>query len=183
MWIGTLFPRGVEAQASREIPIKAAYLVNFAKYIDWPDSAFADATSPIIIGILGTDSFGVLLDKLIENKVVKDREFLIKRFPTLDALDYCHILFIGEEKIAMDSSANTQNPIRWDSAEIKNLMEKLEKPMLLVGDFNGFAEMGGHIEFKKSGNNIKFIFNLKTARQAGLDVRSSILRVAAEVKE
>ena len=63
-----------------EYVVKAGFLYNFAKYVDWPEGAFEKADTPIAIGIVGKDPFGEALEKTLKNKTVKDRPFTILRF-------------------------------------------------------------------------------------------------------
>src|ERR1700719_3686453 len=63
----------------REYDLKAAFLFNFTHFVEWPSEAFADADSPIVIGILGDDPFGPVLDKIVEGETIKNRKLVIKR--------------------------------------------------------------------------------------------------------
>ena len=77
---GTVFaPREARAEMPLEYQVKMAYLYNFAKFIQWPDSTFADSTSPIVIALLGKDPFGSLLDRAVEKRRAQGRSMQIKR--------------------------------------------------------------------------------------------------------
>src|SRR5881394_4001181 len=84
-----------DSSASSEYLIKAGFIYNFARLVEWPATAFAQPDSPIVIGIVGTDPFGPIIDKVLEGKKVNGHSFLIKRLkPTADVKE-CHILFVG----------------------------------------------------------------------------------------
>src|SRR2546423_14238921 len=68
-----------DAPDSSEYLIKAGFIYNFAKFVEWPSAAFAQPDSPIVIGILGTDPFGALIDQIVENKKIGARSFVVKR--------------------------------------------------------------------------------------------------------
>src|SRR5664279_1643970 len=77
-----------------EYQLKAAFLYNFAKFIDWPPEAFPDDKAPFIIGILGDNPFGSDLKQMVAGKLINDRPITIQPFRTGDVVTNCHILFI-----------------------------------------------------------------------------------------
>ena len=90
-----------DSSDSSEYLIKAGFIYNFAKFVDWPATAFAQPDSPIVIGILGTDPFGTLIDRIVENKKIGARGFVVKRLKwntDLKDLKECKILFVVLQK-------------------------------------------------------------------------------------
>src|SRR6202165_5618267 len=88
---------GVDSSDSSEYLIKAGFIYNFAKLVEWPSTAFAQADSPIVIGILGDDPFGTTLDRIVADKKINGRGFVVKRLKWangLKDLKDCNILFI-----------------------------------------------------------------------------------------
>src|SRR5258706_6335653 len=86
-----------DAPDSSEYLIKAGFIYNFAKFVEWPSAAFAQPDSPIVIGILGTDPFGNLIDRIIENKRIGARGLVVKRLKCgtdLKELKQCKILLV-----------------------------------------------------------------------------------------
>ncbi|MFH1741374.1 MAG: YfiR family protein [bacterium] len=153
-------------EVSREYAIKAAFLLNFAKYVEWPGDDPKDENAPLVVGILGKDPFGAVIDSLGEKKTVIKRPLVVKRFKNIDAIEPCQILFV--------SSSNED--------DVKGVLLKLkDTPTLMVADFDGFAKDGGHINYRLVENKVRFIFNLKAVKAVGLKVRSEILKVAIEV--
>jgi hypothetical protein len=84
----------VQAEAAG-LEVKAAYLYKFANYIEWPDGAFRNPTQPIAIGVLGADELAGELQRLVQDKSIKGRGFVVRRLQPGDDLGDLHILFIG----------------------------------------------------------------------------------------
>ena len=155
------------ATPSREYKVKAAFLYNFAKFVEWPDEAFADDNTPMTIGILGEDPFGNILEQTIKGKTVKSRKLKIERFKQISDVDTCHILFIS-------------------SSEEKHLTEVLEflkdSDLLTVGEMKRFAHSGGIINFIIEENRIHFEINIDAASRAQLKISSNLLKLAKIVR-
>jgi hypothetical protein len=159
-----------EAQAgdgsdSSEYLIKAGFIFNFAKFVEWPTTAFAQADSPIVIGVLGTDPFGNIIDRIVEDKRVGSRGFVVKRFKWTKDLNLrdCKILFV---------SASERNHIDEIVQSVKGL------PILTVGETPGFAERGGMIRFTLEDNRVRFEVNVEAAHGAELNISSRLLTLA-----
>ena len=146
-----------------EYQVKAKYLYNLARFVDWPEHTFADSNSSYIIGILGEDPFGIDLEKTVEGKKVKGRNFSVKRFKNCTHLEFCHILFI-----------NLGNPRKLHEA-IKKIDDK---NILTVGDTENFAHNGGIINFIIKEKKIRFQVNLQAAETSDIQISSKILRQA-----
>lgn len=169
--------------AEREYQIKAAFIYNFIKFVDWPKEKVAESNEPAIIGIVGKDPFGNAFAP-VKDKEDKDRKVLIKRFKPIeelkksgekdksllereiDSLRKCHLLFIcsSEEK-----SIN----------EIINLVK--DYSVLTIGDMQGFLESGGIINFITEEKKVRFEINVTAAKRAKLKIRSQLLRLAKRV--
>ena len=154
-----------DPQPLREYRIKAAFLYNFAKFVEWPPEAFEDNDSVLILGVFGDDPFGAALQSL-RGKTVRGRSLTIKRFDSLLDLDQCHILFIT-------SSAQQQQQKALESLEGSNV--------LTVGEIQRFAEMGGIINFVVRNNKLRFEINLDAGKRAGLMISSQLLKLADSV--
>lgn len=153
------------AQQKLEYKVKAAFLYNFAKFVEWPDLKNADSSYPFIFGVLGDDPFGSELDN-IQNKVVAGRPISIKRFASLDDYKPCHILFINiEEKDILKTM----------------LLQLKNKNVLTVGDAEGFAKTGGMIGFIEKKNKIRFEINVIAAEQSDIKISSNLLKLATIV--
>lgn len=155
-----------DASDPSEYLIKAGFIFNFAKFVEWPAPAFAQPDSPIVIGILGTDPFGTTIDQIVRDKKIGARGFVVKRLQwgkDIKELVDCKILFVSaSEKAHMD--------------EVLQMVKGL--PILTVGETPGFAERGGIIRFTVEDNRVRFEVNVETAQQAGLTISSRLLTLA-----
>lgn len=147
--------------------LKAAFLFNFAKFVEWPTEAFADARSPMVIGILGENPFGNDLEETIRDKTINDRPVVVKVFEQPSAVTNCHVLFIA---------ASEKKPL-------PEIVETLRNATVLtVGETERFIESGGMINFVPEGNKIRFQINDEAARKAKLKISSKLLSLAVRSK-
>lgn len=148
-----------------EYEVKAAFLYNFAKFVDWPESARPAAGEPFTIGVLGKDPFGPTLETIAKGEI-GGRPVKICRIRKPDLIEPCQVLFISP-------------------SERKNLPVILKKltnrPVLTVSDIPGFAAQGGIIEMLTIDRRIRFKVNLQNARDAGLEISSHLLGLAVSV--
>lgn len=151
-------------EINREYAIKAAYLYNFGHYIQWPTDSFADESSPFVIGILGEDPFGDVLDEIARDKKIGGRRIVIRRFANLADYKPCHILFVA-------SSAGVTN-------ELPAIQKEQDYPVLLVGESPDFAKQGGAINFFIEANRVRFEVNTEVAKREQLKISSKLLRIA-----
>ncbi len=165
-WTSTAAAQAVDPPDASEYLIKAGFIYNFAKFVEWPSTAFSQPDSPITIGVLGTDPFGSVLDRLVEDKKIGPRGFVVKRYKwgkDLKDLKECKILFVSaSEKAHID--------------EIVQAVKGL--PILMVGETPGFAERGGIIRFTLEDNRVRFEINVEAAHQADLNISSRLLTLA-----
>src|SRR5262245_16356119 len=77
-----------------EHEVKAAWLLNFARYVDWPSNAFSSPEAPLVIAVVGQDPFCLTLERILSNKVVKGRRFSLKRLAADDSLQGCHVVYL-----------------------------------------------------------------------------------------
>ena len=162
---------GLESSDSSEYLIKAGFIYNFAKLVEWPATAFAQPDSPIVIGILGDDPFGATLDRIVADKKINGRGFAVKRLKwTRDLKDLrdCNILFVSSsEKEHIDSVVDA---MKW-------------LPILTIGDAPGFARRGGIMNFTLEDNKIRFEVNVEAAKHADLTISSRLLTLARIVQQ
>jgi hypothetical protein len=83
-----------------EYQTKAAFLFNFAKFVDWPSHKFTQPDSPFIIGIVGADPFGGLLEEATQAQRVNERTVTVRHIQSLEELRMCHILFVSRSEVA-----------------------------------------------------------------------------------
>lgn len=154
------------APTVREYEIKAAFLYNFAQFVQWPSGAFDTGTSDLVLCVLGMDPFGRALESL-EDKQVRGRRVEIVRLETSAELTRCHILFITSE-----------------TTRVAELLASLGgQSILTIGDTPGFAQRGGIINFIIRRNKIRFQINRDAGERAGLVISSRLLSLAEIVQD
>jgi len=157
----------VRAEPSPEYLIKAAYLYNFAMFVDWPADAFSTRTSPFVIGILGANRFDRALERTVADKRIDRRPIVVRRVDSPRDLRHCHIVFVSSSDAAR-------------SAEVLDRLDGL--PILVVGETSDFARRGGTIAFLIEDNRVRFEVNLDAARRAKLTISAKLLSLAKTVR-
>jgi hypothetical protein len=158
----------LQAQPSREYQIKAVFLFNFAQFTEWPTNAFAGPGEPIVIGVLGSNPFGDFLEDTVKNESVRGRHLLVQRYKTVEEIQTCHILYIGQS----------------EARRLERVVAKLKgKPMLTVSDIPDAARGGVAIGLITERNHIKLQIGLAAIRSASLTVSSKLLRLGQIVKD
>jgi hypothetical protein len=146
-----------------EYRLKAAFVFNFAKFVEWPPEAFTNATAPIVIGILGDNPFGQDLEETVNAKTVNDRPFEIREFHSATDARKCHILFICTSE--KDKLSQIFDALR-------------DTNVLTVGETDGFTDNGGMINFVRQGTKIRFQINADAAKAARLKISSKLMSLA-----
>ncbi|MBI4664250.1 MAG: YfiR family protein [Verrucomicrobia bacterium] len=158
---------GAALASAKDHQIKAAYLFNFAKFVEWPKAVFADASSPITIGVFGRDPFGGDLELMVRNKTAGGRKVEIKRFEQTEGLAACQILFIP----AVEED-------RWPEifAAIRN------STVLTVGETARFIEEGGIISLTPAGKKVGITIDIDAAERARLVLSSHLQNLAVIIR-
>ncbi|MEM9173999.1 MAG: YfiR family protein [Myxococcota bacterium] len=155
------------ARAQSEDQIKAAFLFNFARYVEWPDAAFRGSKSPVRICMAGADDFASIVSQAVGGKSVGDRAVQVVPGIRLEDANGCHILYVGEGitagSDAVASSVSGGN-------------------VFTVADREGFANAGGIANFIRVDNKVRFEINPGAAKRAGLKISSRLLRLAKVVE-
>jgi hypothetical protein len=157
-----------QANEPSEYQLKAAFLFNFAKFIDWPPGSFPSPRSPFTICVLGQDPFGHALDDILHGKMIRDQPLAFQRLKDKTEARSCQIVFVSSS----------------ESTHLADILESLRGAnVLLVGETTGFASSGGTIEFALDGDNhLRFTINTDAADRAGLKVSSKLLALAKVVR-
>lgn len=152
-------------QAQTEEGIKAAFIYNFAKFVEWPATAFATPTAPVTIGFIGGSALADVFEENAKGKNANGRDFVIKRLTNASGAEQCQIVYVA------------------DASQLGALSGALKgKPVLLVGEPENILESGGAIRFIKEGAKVVFDLNLASAGAAGLKVDPKIQKAARTVK-
>jgi hypothetical protein len=147
-----------------EYQIKAAYLYNFGKFVNWP--AEVAAASEFDVCVLGSDPFGPLLDATVSDSTINGKRVIVKRIARAQEATGCRVVFIA---------ASESQRLGSDLAVLGRLH------VLTVSDNPHFLERGGIIQFVFAGDRVRFAVNLTAAQQAGLTLSSELLKVATKV--
>jgi hypothetical protein len=139
--------------------VKAALLLNFAKFVEWPPPT----TPYFIVGVIGFDPFNFSLDRVMDGKAVNGRPIMVRRLTQPGDATYCDLVFVS-------------------ASERKRLPQILgavaHRPVLTVSDLSGFTAGGGTIQFYEEEGRIRFEVNLEAAQRAGLRIQAQLLRLA-----
>src|SRR5688500_12138585 len=157
-------PRSAE---SSEYLIKAGYIFNFARLVEWPATA-APKGQPIVIGVLGNDAFATVLDRVVAGKKIDDRPFRVKRLKNKEFKDCaCQLLFVSAAE-----SARTDEIIQLQNSG----------SVLTIAEAPDFARRGGIIALMLEDSKVRFIVNVEAATHAGLTISSRLLTLATIVQ-
>jgi hypothetical protein len=155
-------------EVSKEYQVKAAFLYNFTKFVEWPASRFPDATSPIVIAVLGRNPFGAELEAIVRERKVNGRGLVVKVIDSADAAASAHLLFV-------DAGVEDR---------LVGKMDALQKAgVLLVGESPRFIAAGGIINFTLEADKVRFQINPQAGEQAGLKISAQLLKLAVIVRK
>jgi len=167
VWVcagGLVWAPGAAAQSVPEYDVKAAFLLNFTKFVEWPPEAFAASDSPLEICIVGKDPFARTLDDIVAGETMNGHRLTVRRLTESPAPHVCQIVFIGGEE-----------------KEVSRIVGSLGRGVLTVGEGEGFIKEGGMIAFVIQDRRVRFDINRSAAEGAALKLSSKLLTVARSV--
>jgi hypothetical protein len=162
---GSLICPSRAAAQALENDIKAAFLLNFTKFVDWPPTAFADSDSPMAICVLGKDPFGRALDEIVQGETVNARKLIVRRVSQPLAPQQCQVVFLSASE-----------------GDISKILSGLGRGVLTVGEGASFVREGGIIGFVMENRRVRFDINQSAADNAGLKMSSKLLSVARSIE-
>jgi hypothetical protein len=166
--LGGLSEASALGQSADEYQVKAAFLYNFAKFVEWPPQAFHDASAPFAICVLGRNPFGRSLEEAVDGKVVEERKLVVRQFADVRQVNSCHILFVSSS----------------ERMSLRAILEELkESGVLTVGETVEFTAEGGVISLQLEGDRVRFEINLDAAGRQKLRISSKLLSLARIVKK
>ncbi len=153
-------------QSPTEYQVKAAYLFNFLKFVEWPDDPPAEPRTKWVIGFVGDTPIGDELTRLAEGKNVLGRDLQVKKFPAADNLRSCNILFISES----------------EKKRLPAILAELRgSSVLTVADMDNFIGGGGMIQFMVEDARVRVAIDMGATSRAHLKVSSKLLALARVV--
>jgi len=151
-----------------ENAVKAAFVYNFVKFVDWPAKSFDRPDSPIILAIVGHDPISQAIEHCVQGKTVDGRAFVVKHLKWDQNLRASHVLFIcASEKEHLGQLAGV----------VKGTS------ILTVGETPGFAGRYGVIGFFLDHGRVRFEINEEAAKRAQLSISSRLLSLAKLVSD
>jgi hypothetical protein len=157
-----------EEAVFKEHQVKAAFVFNFVKFVEWPTNAFADESAPIQIGVAGNATMVAALDAAIKGKEVGGRELAVRRVETPEQASEVNVLFLGAD---VDAGLTT-----WLAAASKT-------NVLTIGESEVFRKSDGMIAFVWQGDRLRFEINVAEADRAKLRVSAQLLKLASKVRK
>jgi len=161
------FAVGAMAQTADEYQVKAAFLYNLAKFVEWPAETFKTAKDPIVICILGRSPITEVLQSTVSGKAVEGRTLVIRPVAGAQPLNSCQIFFV---------SSSERTRFRSIHAEIK------ANGVLTVGEEDTFISEGGAVNFKLDDGRVRIQIAVYAATQRNLKISSKLLGLAQIVK-
>ncbi len=164
--IAALAP-GVRGQeVASDAQVKAAFMVNFAKFLEWPAEAFPGRDAPLTLCVAGRGPVGAALSAY-ERRLVQSRELRVRRSVTPEELRGCHMVYVSEFE---------------ERHMLQILRAAAGLPLVTVSDIDGFAAAGGTIGLVEAGERVQFEVNIASARRANVRVSSQLLRLARNTR-
>lgn len=160
---GALIAMPSAGQVADEYHVKAAFLYNFARFIEWPSTTFRSPHDPFVICVLGADPFGSAMEETLSGKQIDGRPFRILRISDPAQANACQIVFVGSSERRKTAAIIGALPVAG---------------VLTVGEMDGFAAAGGVINFTLIQGHVKFQVNPRAAGRARLQISSRLLNLA-----
>ena len=173
---------------SQEHEIKAAFLYNFMKFIEWPTDKMGDANEPVVVGLIGSKDFMKVMEPIVQKKI-HNRNITLKYFADyeklkkpqeadeeqwkqkMEALKSCHLLmFCSYDSVRVEAAGEIIKALR-------------DSPVLTVGEEDDFLESGGMINFLMEDRKVRFEISAVAAKKGKLKISSQLLRLAKKVIE
>ncbi len=153
---------GAVVRKPSEFEVKAAFLLNFTKFVEWPRSTPPDG-APFEICIFGEDPYGRVLDQMVAGEQVNGRHIIVRRIH--ESVKSCGLLYVGRTE-----------------EEVASLLEDVAPACLTVGETSDFLKVGGMIGFALENHRVRFDVNLRAVGRSSLQISSKLLNVARTVE-
>jgi hypothetical protein len=163
-----VFAQCLWAQSTKptDYDVKAVYLFNFGRFVEWPSAVFAKSDL-FTICVLGEDPFGPALDATLSTETIGGKNVTARRISSPAEGVNCQILYLS-------SAAESR---------LTQVIESLDRgAVLTVSDIPRFSQRGGMIQFVPDGKKVRFEVNLTAVQRAGLNLSSELLKVATAVR-
>jgi hypothetical protein len=160
--------QNVQHASAPERKVKAAFLYKFLGYTEFPASAFADASAPVVIGVAGADELAAELSRVVAGRTVQGRTMAVKVLRETDSAAGVHLLFVGGN----------------DSARMRSLLKAAQPgPVLVVSEAEDGLQQGSVINFRVVDERVRFDVSLEAAEKNSVKLSSRLLSVANHVQK
>lgn len=165
--LGALLSAGGRAQSVSEYQMKAAYVYNLSKFVEWPPDAFKTASDPITICVLGQSPILQTLNEAVNGETIEDRKLIVRQVSDVSQARNCQLLFVGSS----------------DRKYLQSALRELKAAgILTVGETASFTAEGGVVNFRLEGNKVRIEINLDAAERQRLRINPKLLSLAQIVK-
>jgi uncharacterized protein DUF4154 len=155
-----------QSEELSEYQVKAAFVYNFAKFVEWPAEAFPDRNAPLRVCVLGENPFGQELMRVVNGKKIGGHDLIVSNFLEAHLAKSCHVLFVSSS----------------ERGRIAQVIESLRgTSVLTVGETGDFVRQGGIIRFVLEEGKVRFEVNLGASDRARLKISSKLLSLARAV--
>jgi hypothetical protein len=158
---------GADAPSAKEYRVKAAFIYNFMKFVEWPPKRFEHTNSPLIIAVAGKSPMFDTLAEAVKGRKINGRDLVLKQVTTPEAARSAHALFV-------DAAQGEQ----WN----ESLRGLSGSSVLTVGESEAFGKHGGMINFLLEGDKVRFEIDLDSADRDGLQISAQLLKLARTVR-
>jgi hypothetical protein len=156
------------AASVSEHRLKAAFLYNFTKFVEWPPERFTSATDPIVIGLLADEALQMELLAIVANRQVNGRALIVRRVASAADMQAVHVLFVGAQQESRFLSLRKQTPL---------------ESVLTVGDDQHCGTYDGGICFSQQGEKLRFEINMDTVERSQLKISAQLQKLALAVNK
>jgi YfiR/HmsC-like len=150
-----------------EYQVKAAYILNFVNFTEWPADALGPVTDPFRICLAGADPFGGALESTVKGEAVLGHPIAIERVTRAEGALQCQVLFVPAGSAA-------------PTAEWLRPLASL--PILVIGESNALFSEGGVVSFAVEQGHVRFDVDRQNAQRHGVQLSSRVLRLARSVR-
>ena len=155
------------ASAALERRVKAAFLYKFLGYAEFPAGAFADAASPVVIGVAGADDLAAELARIVSGRTINNRPIVVRVLREHELGMPVHLLFLGG----------------FDTGKVGRMVRASSNALLVVTECEGGLQQGSAINFRIVDERVRFDVALDAAERNGIKLSSRLLTVANRVQK
>ena len=156
------------AAAVSEVKLKAAFLYNFTKFVEWPAERFANDSEPIVIGLIADEAMRAEIATIITNRLVNGRTLIVRPGASVADMQASHILFVSSDE-----------QVHYKAMHNRALLTAV----LMVGEGEGCRPSGGGICFVQQGEKLRFEINIDTVERAHLKIGAQLQKLAIAVNK